>query len=586
MISAVQVSTMTPSPVRRFIVRVRHGAFAVLLLFVGAATPALAQRPMTQAQPRALSLEEAVGLAELQSETLRIAQAGITRARGQRAQARSGYFPQLSATASYQRQLQNQFASITDRFGDGSDPDAPPADTGSTGGGLADSPITRIFASENTIVLGLNFSQNIWTGGRLSALSRAAQAGERAADVELIAQRAQLQLDVAQSYYDALLADRLVAIAESSLVQTERTLRQAQLARQVGTQSEFDLLRARVTRDNQRPSLIQARTSRDAAYLRLLQLLDLPLDQPLSLTTGIESGLVPVRQLAEAPVTPTLAGQPVQPVSLRVEAAEVLAADPIIRAIVDSVAAATDTVAINRAPVRQALENVDALDAQFRATRAARYPAVQLQSQYQRFAYPPNQIPGWNEFFPNWTVSFGLSLPLLTGGRIRGEELVAQANLAEARERLRQVEELAALDARLSLDALEQAVEAYAASQGTSEQANRAYEIAEVRFREGISTQLELDDSRLLLQQAQANRAQAARDLAVTQLRLALLRDLPLGSVAASAQAGMRAGGMGGATGGAGGAAGSNRGGAPPQGQAASTAGQSTSGVIPGGGQL
>src|SRR5690606_20143484 len=126
----------------------------------------------------------------------------------------------------------------------------------------------------------------------------------------------------------------------------------------------------------------------------------------------------------EAPVTPTPSGQPVQPISLRVEAAEVLAADPIIRAIVDSVAAATDTVAINRAPVRQALENVDALDAQFRATRAGRYPAVQLQSQYQRFAYPPNQIPGWNEFFPNWTVSFGLSLPLLTGGRIRGEELV------------------------------------------------------------------------------------------------------------------------------------------------------------------
>jgi outer membrane protein TolC len=44
-----------------------------------------------------------------------------------------------------------------------------------------------------------------------------------------------------------------------------------------------------------------------------------------------------------------------------------------------------------------------------------------------------------------------------------------------------------------------------------------------------VSTQLELSDSRLLLQQAEANRAQAARDLQVARARVALLPDLPLG---------------------------------------------------------
>jgi len=53
------------------------------------------------------------------------------------------------------------------------------------------------------------------------------------------------QLDVASAYYDAALADRLVDIADSSLVQTGEALRQTTLARQVGNQSEFDLLRAR-----------------------------------------------------------------------------------------------------------------------------------------------------------------------------------------------------------------------------------------------------------------------------------------------------------------------------------------------------
>jgi outer membrane protein TolC len=60
-------------------------------------------------------------------------------------------------------------------------------------------------------------------------------------------------------------------------------------------------------------------------------------------------------------------------------------------------------------------------------------------------------------------------------------------------------------------------------------QAQRAYEIADLRYREGISTNLELSDSRLSLQVAQANRAQAARDLQVARAHVALLPDLPVG---------------------------------------------------------
>jgi hypothetical protein len=61
-----------------------------------------------------------------------------------------------------------------------------------------------------------------------------------------------------------------------------------------------------------------------------------------------------------------------------------------------------------------------------------------------------------------------------------------------------------------------------------------------VRYKEGISTQLELNDSRILLEQAVANRALAARNLQVAQVKLALLPNLPLqstGSTQAQAQA-------------------------------------------------
>src|SRR6185312_10339872 len=85
-------------------------------------------------------------------------------------------------------------------------------------------------------------------------------------------------------------------------------------------------------------------------------------------------------------------------------------------------------------------------------------------------------------------------------------------------------------DTRVALNAFTQAQAALAASRGNAQQAQRAYDIDQVRYQQGISTQTDLAQSRLLLEQARANQAQAARDLAVARVRLALVRDLPLQS--------------------------------------------------------
>ena len=54
-----------------------------------------------QAPSRPLSLEEAIRLATPASEAVGIARAGVDRARGPQAQARSEQFPQLTGSASY-----------------------------------------------------------------------------------------------------------------------------------------------------------------------------------------------------------------------------------------------------------------------------------------------------------------------------------------------------------------------------------------------------------------------------------------------------------------------------------------------------
>jgi outer membrane protein TolC len=65
-------------------------------------------------QGRQLSLEEALRTAESQSEAVRIAQAGVHRARGQQLQARSQYLPQVGASLTYTRTLASQFEALAD----------------------------------------------------------------------------------------------------------------------------------------------------------------------------------------------------------------------------------------------------------------------------------------------------------------------------------------------------------------------------------------------------------------------------------------------------------------------------------------
>ncbi len=472
---------------------------AALLATAVLVGPAGAQNPA----PLNISLADALRMAESVSHTVRAASAGVLRARGQQAQARAQYFPQLGATAGYQRTLQSQFQEITKGDESTAGGNGGSSDTSSSGGFGS---IGKIFASPVTETITLNFSQNLFTAGRLGASNAAAGAARTAAEIGLDAARAQMALDVAQAYYDAVAAGQLAQIADSTLAQAERSLQHTTLAHEVGSASEFDLLRARVARDNQRPVVIQSRGNRDVALLRLRQLLGVPLSQPLALTTSIRDEGVAA---AAGPAT----------------------VDRPIEIPGTAVAITPDTSAARRSTVRQAEANVTAQRAALRAANWQRLPSLQVTSTYQRFGYPadgaifPNSF---GQFYPNWTMTAGFSFPLFTGGRLSGDRMVAEANLTEAEEGLAQAREFAALDARTATVQLEQAHAAYASSVGTDEQAAKAYSIAEVRQQEGISTQVELQQARTQYEQARLNRVIAAKELELARLRVALLKDLPL----------------------------------------------------------
>jgi outer membrane protein TolC len=495
-----------------FTSRGRVGAARLTVLLLLGATSLAAQQPTLVPAPRTLTLDEALELAIPASDAVGLARADVTRAEGEVKRARADLLPQLTGTASYTRTLKSQFntgggkvdttatsfcnrftadplLSISERV-DSLEQSVQCLSALDLGGLFSSLP----FGRKNQYNVGLSFSQTLFNSALLKGRPRAAVAGRRVARIGVTTAEAQARLEVTSTYFDAVLSDRLVAIAELSLAQAETTLSQTGLGKKVGTQSEFELLRAQVTRDNQRATVLRRRSERRLAYLRLQQLLQLPLSQPLTLTTTLD----------EAPQGGVGSAD-----SLEVSA--------------------SDTTVSHRAAVEQAEQAATIQEILTSVTRWDRLPTVSLTSKFARIGYPKNGLP-WNaNFVSDWTIGVNVSVPLWTSGRLSGNTLVAEAALEQARIKVSQARDAASLDASTTVEQLQSALATWAATQGTVAQAERAYTIATLRFKEGLSTQTELNDSRLQFEQAEANRATAARDVRVARARLRLLRDLPIG---------------------------------------------------------
>jgi outer membrane protein TolC len=478
----------------------RSLTFLLLVPFALGAVPSAAAAPAPQTK---LTLADALRIAEERSETVAEARAGETRAEAEKLRAASGALPQINFTGAYDRTLASEFSGIFDSGSGSSAGSSAGSGSGSgsssgSGSGSDEIDFSRLpFGQRNVYRATFTLSQALYTGGRLSAQRAQARLGRESASLDTAAAIAQLQLEVTKAFYDAALADRLVAIAESTIAQADAAYEQTKKEFDAGRKPEFDLIRAQVTRDNQQPTLIQRQGNRETAYLRLRQLLKMPAPEPLAIDVSLDEASLPPPAPFSAPLETAKAAPP------KAERAQVQQADLLVS-------------------IREA-----ALD----IAKSERLPNVSITSSYGKVGYPSSGVfPGWDDFRTNATVGLQVSVPIFTGFRLRGDALAAAADVTASEAQRNQARALAGLDTETALTELTSAEAAWQASAGTVQQAQRAYEIAELRYREGLSTQLELSDSRLSLEVAQANRAVAARDLQVARARVALLRNLPIGA--------------------------------------------------------
>lgn len=462
-----------------------------LLIAAALAAPASSPAQAPAVRPAAdttvvLSLEDAVARAVGQSEEVRLARAAVDLADAQVTAARSAALPQLDATVAYTRTFESAFAgggiTIPDSLRFNPDPTAPieervryleensdRAALGALGGLFGNLP----FGRPNAYTAALNGTQVLYSGGRVGAALAIARAFGESARFTYQEAVAEIELQVRSAYYRAALARELESIAQAALDQAESFLGQQRLRFDAGTASELEVLRADVSTENLRPQLIEARNAAELATLDLKRLIDIPLTQPVRLTTAL---------VAPAP------------------------GDALPREA--EVAAVT-----RRAAIESAERLVSIREQQVRIARGSFLPQIGLSGTYggQLFPEQPLSIGGetWRR---DVSATIGVQIPIFSGFRRQAELAEARVGVTQARLQVAQLREAVQLETEQARGERERALASIAARQRTVEQAQRVHDLTVLRYESGLATQLEVSEARLALLQARTNVAQAIAD--------------------------------------------------------------------------
>lgn len=218
-------------------------SLAPLVLALSLAGPAAAQE-------RAVTLAEAIRLAERTQPGVVQAETGIRTAAARRRNAWGSYLPSVTATS----QASEFFSEGASRI----DPVTGQLTTGNS--------------SNRSLSTSLSASVDLFTGFRRGAEMRAARAGQTAAEAGLVDARFQQALTTTNQFFDALAAAQLLRVREASVRRAEEQLKVSINKLRAGSATRSDSLRSRVTLGNARLALIRATTDLAAAEAGLARL--------------------------------------------------------------------------------------------------------------------------------------------------------------------------------------------------------------------------------------------------------------------------------------------------------------------------
>jgi outer membrane protein len=477
-----------------------------MVLALVASTPAAAQVSAGDRVTLAQALATALG----NSQALADAEWALRSAEARVREAWASVWPEISATASYQRHFKVQQAFLPARI---FDPTAP-----------EDQLVAVRFGADNQWQAGLSFSQPLFQATVFIGVGAADRF--RSLETERLRGVAQgVVSSVRKAYFAMLLRMEDVRLTEQSVDRVRRTLEETRALHRAGFVSEYDVLRLEVQLANLEPNLRRARDGVEAAR------------RVLAIEMGVDPAteLRAVGRLHELDVVDPLANTP--------ENAELLAYAGRGVAGEGGFGDLYRTALAERTELRQLRLSRSLEEARYAAERAEYIPKLSLFGNYTLAA----QQNGGPRFFGEHpsqrttalTGGIRVEVPLFTGFGRPARMQQARAAVRQHDARLELGEAQVAHELHTLLDALDEARQRVESQRRAVGQARRGFEIASAEYREGLGSQLQITDAEVALRQSEFNYAQAVFDYLTARASL----DAALGVAPAHARA-LAAGGQ------------------------------------------
>jgi outer membrane protein len=326
----------------------------------------------------------------------------------------------------------------------------------------------------------VDFQWPIYTGGRTSALTRAAaaEAGAIAQDEE--AARADLRLDITRAYWAVITARASVEVVTQALGRMGAHVSDVRSQLAVGLVPPSDVLSLEAQQARQQQLLIEAENVADTAAMDLRRLVGLAPDAPMDLADRLDTPTAPSREVA------TL-----------LEAARA-----------------------NRAE-RKALEiRIEGLSDRLDAAEAGRRPLIATAGGYDVARPNPRIFPRDASWKPSWDLGVNVSWSLFDGGRTKAEVAEAAANQKATQERLKEFDVLVDLEVRQRAADLAAAQSAIAAVETGVRSATEARRVIAERFSAGVASNTDVIDAQVVLLQAELDRTRALANIKLAEARL------------------------------------------------------------------
>ena len=326
----------------------------------------------------------------------------------------------------------------------------------------------------------LTVFQPIFRGGAIGAALRAAKLAELLSDEAVRAALQKTIYQTALAYYDALLAKDKYEVNKDAVNSARVHLKDVLTKRKHGVASDYDVLRAEVDVSNFRAEMIKQKNNVDLAKSRLLKAMG-------------------VLQKGDIELADELEYWPMKPV---LEEALKIAHE-------------------NRPDLYQAELNVRLQKEALKVARSEYWPKIDAFFE-ELWAKPDPKSITTNEWNDTWNAGLSVNLSIFDGLGREGRVHQQKATLAQSRYRLANTQEQAFLEVRQALLTLRNAEEFVESQKLNRERASEGLRLAQVGYRQGIASQVEVSDARSALTTAKGLYYESVYGHVVSRLRLQL----------------------------------------------------------------